>query len=183
MAGQIVESGGQALTIGAIADGSMIIRSGTALVGMPKDRFFAYITDAYSIAAVNTWYDLPWNVAAVHKTGFTHSEGGANPERITFSNAGRYLISYQFLMSETAAAHYVGRIYKNGTTEVVTSFANGSRRYNGFVRRITIADFSASDYVTLQVGSQTASKIESHDAAGNPDPTTRQCAEITIVRI
>ena len=48
MAGKIVESGTAELTIGAIADGEFVKRSGTVLVGSAQGAVVADATDAAS---------------------------------------------------------------------------------------------------------------------------------------
>ena len=150
-----------------------------------RAQFFAYRTTSFDMAATNTWYDYPWNVAAVVKKNFTHNNG-VNPEQITVLNAGTYKINWR-LDSATAAAHqFVTRLLLDGV-EIVGSYASGYVTGNNMNHSLTssiLKPITANQILKVQVGTNIAgSDIAYFDDINMPDPTTFVAASITIDKI
>jgi len=147
-----------------------------------RDRahFNAYRAHAFDMPAKNTWYDLPWNIAATVKVNCTHTHDGANPERIILASAGTYLITWTARIA-TAASTCVSRLLDNGT-EIPGSYRQGYQ-YNLMPGSVVVA-IGAGSVIVLQVGTRVAgSDIAYWDDASLPDPTTFVSASISIVRI
>jgi hypothetical protein len=145
--------------------------------------FNAYRTDVYDLAAANTWYDLPWNVAATVKQGFTHDHT-SSPEQITVSSAGTYLITYM-VSTYYAGPHYsfVARLLDDGT-EIGGSYCGRVRDWLSPISHSVICEIAAGSILELQVGTDLSGMdIEGYDSASMPDATVRQVASISIVRL
>lgn len=148
--------------------------------------FFAYRTTSFDLANNNTWYDYPWNVAAVNKVGFTHDHAGANPEHITFNRAGTYEITYQAqLYMESTGYNYVGHAL-NGGTEIPGSACGSTNIADkmGQLIRTFQATFAAGDILHIQFGTNSGGDdIVYFDSSALPDATTFVSAIISIKRI
>jgi hypothetical protein len=113
----------------------------------------AWRSVSYSPAAVTTYYDLPLDGGNADLSGVTHSTS-TNPERMTVSTAGKYLISYgvSTIYTPGGSTNYA-RVAINGTpvpaSDSWNSESNGS--YSASLSRSVVVTLSAGDYVTLQV--------------------------------
>ena len=138
------------------------------------------------MVSANTWYDLPWNIAATVKTGFTHDAAGANPEQITVTRAGTYIISRSFLVYRAGADVFlVSRILVDGT-EVPGSFKEGYNNISSpyLWSDTMVVELDADDVVEIQVGTEEdGNDISFLDSGTTPDPTTASVASVSIARI
>lgn len=176
---------GSATVTGDIATAAGNVQ-GEKLIEDSRGQFFAYRTDLFDMAAVNTWYDLPWNVAAGVKVGFTHDAAGANPEQITVTYDGTYLITWNINSKYSSAHHVVTRLLDDGT-EIAGSYFGGygfAANYGGSMSPTVIAKIAAGSVIEVQVGTDLAgADINYQDSASLPDPTTFVCATISITKL
>jgi len=149
-----------------------------------RAQFFAYRTTAFDITNTNTWYDYPWNVAATVKQGFTHDHAGANPEQITVSNSGTYLIDI-YLSSPQGAAETIWnfRLLDDGV-EIPGSWGFQRAYYQASISKSIIAKIAAGSILELQVGTHVAGlDIAYLDTATMPDATKFVAASISITKL
>lgn len=185
MVGKIVEENSAELTIGAMADLAKIKRASTTLAAT-RAHFMAYRT-ADDVTMVNSkqWYDVSWNIAALYKLGFTHSDS-SNPEQITVTNGGIYLVNY-YVCSYTSNivwAYVLGAQLLADGVLVPGSSWQKPRGYHTPVDVTFVASFSDGDILKLQtVSDYTNTKVTVTDVAYTPNPTYRPCATIMLVRI
>ena len=149
-----------------------------------RDRayFNAYRTEAFDMPASNTWYDLPWNVAATVNVNCLHIFSGATPEKIILSKAGTYLITWSI---HTTGYSVTSRLLDDGT-EIPGSSRSSWEDVNQRVQitGLVLAAIAAGSVIELQVGTNVAGiDIAYFDDATLPDPTTFVSASISIVRI
>jgi len=184
MAGAIVESGSQSLSIGAMTDGGKVKRSGSSL-SATKSHLLAYRTDTFLMTSASTWYDLPFNIAAPIKDGFTHSDS-TNPEQFTVTDAGKYLIVYDvtgYTSNNNFLSVQAVRMLDDGS-EISGSFAVRTRGYHTPTSNMFVADIAAGSVIELQVCSDGANLyVEANAIANTPAPTTRPCAVLVMIRI
>ncbi|MDD5615250.1 MAG: hypothetical protein PHH85_03530 [Candidatus Methanoperedens sp.] len=159
------------------------------VTNLPRAYGQAYRTTLYSLAAVNVWYDLPFDGGDNNLTGVSHSTV-TNPERMVVSEAGVYLIIYGIVTKWTSGdGDLLSRIVKNGTTEVIGSMAQtvvtgASTDYTDYLTHATIVSLAANDYITVQAGSNfSGNRIGNANIALSPDPTTFITASVNLVRI
>ena len=147
--------------------------------------FQAHRSDVLDIPSNNTWTVVPFNVAADLKVGFTHAEGGANPEHITVTETGIYLIAYTVTSYHATGCHISARVMDDAT-EVAGSWENwgmGSS-FGSNISKTVIASIAAGSVLELQVGTDTAGQdLKYLDSATLPDPTHFAVATISIHRI
>lgn len=155
-----------------------------------KGSGMAYRTSAFNLSAAGTWYDIPLDGGDANLVNVTHSTL-TNPERVTVNVAGTYLINYKVHVRRQGTSHHtVGRLYKNGTTEVLGSFTiqvmtTSDVNENNSLFGTVLASLSANDYVTIQAGTNmdVANEVDVYDDPSLPDPTTRIYAILTIIKI
>lgn len=150
----------------------------------------AYRTSTKDFVANNTWYDVELDGGNAELNNVSH-DTGTNPERVTVDVAGTFKISYTVYVRDNSVARaLVGRIVKNGSTDLVgsSSFARptGTSENCPPLQANFIATLAASDYLTIQAGTNNASAnpdIDVYDDANLPDPTVRIYAIMTIEQI
>ena len=141
--------------------------------------FNAYRTDTFVMTTANVWHDIPFNIAATLKKGFTHDHT-TDPEEITVTKAGIYRIAYrlQFLDGQPNLNF---RLLLDGT-EIPGSSGNHTAYFR--------AHFS--DSILVAMGAGGVIKVQGTSAQGNVDivwyangaaPTTRVAAAINIERL
>ena len=143
--------------------------------------FNAYRAHAFDMPANNTWYDLPWNIAATVKVNCTHDHA-SDPEEITLDKAGTYLITWSI---HTTGYSVTSRLLDDGT-EIPGSSRSSWEDVNQRVQitGLVLAAIAAGSVIELQVGTNVAGiDIAYFDDATLPDPTTFVSASISIVRI
>ena len=152
--------------------------------GMTNAQIFLYRTDSYNIANTNTWYDLPFNIAATVKNNATHDHT-SNPEQITLTEAGAYEITYNLIgyVGGSASGVINARVLDDGT-EIPGSYSPEVRSWAQPWSCTCQCYVGANSVIELQVGTEGGGyDIANHDFANMPDPTTRQCASISIKKI
>jgi hypothetical protein len=144
--------------------------------------FFAYRTSAKDLTNANTWYDIAWeDAAATVKKGFTHDHT-SNPEQITVTATGTYVITYSLSGYYAGTqGHFAGRLLDDGT-EIPGSYHPFVRTYGNSMSKTVIADITAGSVIELQAGAANAGADIMYQDIG-PDPTTTNCATISIERI
>jgi hypothetical protein len=159
-------------------DGSGLfnLNSGAAL----GNYVFAYSASTMSVAAANTFQDIPFNTDA-QINGWTHT-GGTAP--YTSAQTGLYLIQYDASASTTLSTGASVSVHATlNLTEIPGSQASVFLSTNSVqlatISRSFIASVNASDVLTLQVaGSSTSSRL-----TGNGSGSTRPSVSMTITRI
>jgi hypothetical protein len=153
--------------------------------GLTAANFNAYRTTAFDMAADDTWYDYPWNVAATVKTGFTHSHT-ASAEEVTVTAAGVYLVTWYGSLSAAINGGGATRLLLDGT-EVPGSYRNihidgGSTR--GQQTSTMVVAIGAGEVIKAQFAcTNNGADIVYIDPANLPDPTTFVSGSISIVKV
>lgn len=147
----------------------------------------AYRTTSYSIAAVNTWYDLDLNGGNNNLKNVTHSTV-TTPDRLTVTYAGVYRISFLVHTLQAGAAFGADcRLRINDITEIPGSAVGGGDAGGSIQTPVSVSiitSLAANDFITLQVGANTTGAIIArYNDANNPDPTTTIVANVTIEKI
>ena len=103
-------------------------------------------------ASINTWTDLPLTGGNGDLADITHSTS-ANPERMTVTQAGKYIVSYGLTTTYTGGSTNFGRIAINGTpvTGSQGMVSESNTNYQSSISRSIVVTLAANDYVTLQV--------------------------------
>lgn len=147
-------------------------------------NFFVYKTTTQDLTNANTWYDITWaDVDAPVNSGFTHDKT-SNPEQITVTAAGNYLINVNIKIVPGASGGVAIRILDDGT------------EINGSWKAMVIAggwncEISSDVIATIGAGSvievQATSNVGGADIWYNPNlgaaPTTKSTASISITRV
>jgi len=121
----------------------------------------AWRTSNYTPAAIGTYYNLPLDAGNGSLAGVTHSTT-TNPERLTVSAAGTYLVTYHVASTYTPAnSTNYARLAVNGTAVAGsdTSLSEATNNYGGFLSGSAVVTLGANDYVTLQVMKNSGSNI------------------------
>lgn len=127
---------------------------------MTQAFIFLYRTDAFDMAAANTWYDVPMNIASPCKKNVTHDHT-SNPEQITLTEGGTYLI-HSHVYSEppvSARTGYYMRVLDDD--EEIAGSESLHYMYNyvtEFQLNTTLAYIATDSVIKLQVKCSTASK-------------------------
>lgn len=151
---------------------------------------YLYRDTAYNIASANAWTAIPLTGGEVTLTNITHSLI-TNPERVQVDLAGTYLINYQTLVRHYGTSHHLfSRLLKNGTTEVLASYA-----YQGLVNTGTadcqtfgatlLAALAANDYIAIQVATSVnvSNELDWYWNGSMPQPDTYVTARMTLARL
>lgn len=140
---------------------------------------------AYSIAAVNTWYDLPLNGGDLPTKNVTHSTV-TNPERITIRIPGTYTITYTIHIRDVASTPFQvnARLAVNGA-EIYGSGAaggiTGTSQQDSITKQIKYKFATVGDYVTIQIGANTTGAvIDIYDDANLPNFGTIVVASMEV---
>ena len=151
---------------------------------------FIYRTTTKDLAATNTWYDIEFDANGT-LSNITHSTS-TNTERVTVDAAGVYEITYQIQMHRGNGNdhHHVARLYKNGSSEITGSYALQAVTGDDVneIHHLThgvIASLSASDYVTVQIGTNvlTDNEIAVYDDGNLPNPAATIYASVVIKKL
>ena len=146
---QIKKSGEQVLDIGAIADGELLVRDGTDIVGwsgiVPSARVYnsANISIPNNTVTVLTFNSELLDTDNIHDTA-------TNPSRLTCKTAGLYAIygNAQFAAHATGARSVLIRL--NGTTFIAEAVAGSA----GIVQSPPVSTqypLEVGDYIELAV--------------------------------
>ena len=149
--------------------------------GMTEAFISLYRTNAFDMAAANTWYDFPWNVASGCKKNITHDAAGANPEQLILP-AGTYVFTYRLAADNAGVSgYYSARLLDDGV-EIPGSHVVGTRCYISPVTEPVIAFVAADSVIELQVSTTIAgADIVSADVGAAP--TNNPCAVLSILKI
>ena len=101
---------------------------------------------------INTWTDTPLTAGNTALANATHSTS-TNPERITVTQSGTYMISYSLRQSYSGASTAYARLAVNGTPVSGTerSVSEDGSGFHGTMSATAVLSLSANDYVTVQV--------------------------------
>jgi len=147
---QIKESGEQVLDIGAIADGELLVRDGTDIVGwsgiVPSARVYnsANISIPNNTVTVLTFNSELLDTDNIHDTA-------TNPSRLTCKTAGLYAIygNAQFAAHATGARSVLIRL--NGTSTSIAAATAGSAGKKQSLPVSTQYPLEVGDYIELAV--------------------------------
>ena len=132
------------------------------LISPPRCKL--YRTTNTSIST-GVWTAVAWN-AETFDTDTMH-DNTTNNQRITFTTAGTYLITFRAMWASNTAGARSLAIEKNGTTtfnasgtEIVTSFATApiGSTHNG-INVTVMAEFAANDYIMAFVQQTTVGSL------------------------
>lgn len=165
-------------------DARVTASSATPAFGM------AYRTSVFDLTATNTWTNLPFN-ADGNLLGISH-DNVTNSERLTVAAAGTYSVEYTVRFRRQGAAHHgLGRVMKNGVTEVPASFSIGSPNTGDVnedapLHAKALVSLAAGEYVSVQIATNTnvTNEVDVFTQAGMlPDPVTRTYANFIIEKV
>ena len=145
----------------------------------------AYRTSDYTIAAVSTWYPIDLDAGHNDLVNTAHSTS-VNPSRLTVSEAGVYEITAAVLFKSNGATAGAIRVIKNGSTELLGSFANSvnsASDASAVLSRTFIASLAANDYIQLQFAGSNAGATKLTHAGYYGSTTTYPCAMLTARKI
>jgi len=150
----------------------------------------AYRTTAFDIPSITTWTDLPLNGGNSNLINVVHSTI-TNPERVTVSVGGTYMINYTIRYRRQSIPHHgVARLIKNGANEVVGSYSitspvSGDANEDAPLTGQVITTLSANDYINLQVATNynVTNEVDVYSGLDLPVPSTRIFVSLTIVKI
>ena len=119
--------------------------SGTSASGM------AWRSTTFTPPALNTYTDIPLNTNNGSLNGVVHSTS-TNPERMTVSASGTYLVTYATNNTYTSGSTNYAQITVNGVAFNISkgNNAESNSNYSGSISRSIILTLNAGDYITLQ---------------------------------
>jgi len=127
------------------ADLNTYVRDNVAFnANPPKCRVFnsAAISAANAVDVLVTLDSERFDTDTMHSTT-------TNPERITFTTAGTYLVGASLAWSDNAAGSRVIYIRRNGVNRIVQQSTTGTGVANNPIAASTLFYFAANDYVEL----------------------------------
>lgn len=149
-----------------------------------------YRDSSFDIAQINTWTNIPLSGGNSNLTNVIHSTS-TNPERVTVSVGGTYLIQYTIRYRRQSAPHHgVGRLIKNGANEILGSFSTssvttGDSNEDAPLNCQLITTLSANDYINLQVGTNynVSNEVDIYYGLNLPVPTNQIIVSLTLLKI
>jgi hypothetical protein len=175
----LYESGGTLLNIGAIADGQVLKRDGTSIIGT-SDTLVRYAVRAYrdattfTLTTSGTLYTVPLNQESYD----THNQHSliTNPSRLTCVKAGMYLIHATITFSSNATGNRDALILKNGTTYIGNQRLQANSSGSTGVNTYAIVALEVGDYVEAQARQYSGGSLDLYYA----DDSNNQ---MTMVRL
>ena len=152
--------------------------------GMTQAFIDLYRTALFDMPASNTWYDFPWNIASNCKKNITHDAAGANPEQLILP-AGTYKFAWDFSLYKAGVRDLsVCRILDDGV-EIPGTYRNTDMPadYQTQLVGTKIAFVGANSVIEVQVGTHTAGFDINTRNWNEPDPTTRNLANFSILKL
>jgi len=145
--------------------------SGTVACGTPTVVSFTGATLAsvqarrdsnFTLPALNTWYDVPFNLTDVESNTDSIEHDDVNTERILIKETGFYVTTYHVNANVGTVTHELhARVMIAGTLVLTGSLTVGRNYQNEYSPNVStnIAYLTAGDYVTLQVFRTTANEV------------------------
>lgn len=137
------------------------------------------LTSNSTAMTVNTYTDIDWDAEEYDDNAYW--EGVTNPERITFTEAGRYLVTANIRFTGAGSGQRFGRAIRNGNGANQLAKAGPLESViSGDERMILtfIVDADADDYVTIQ-GYSTATSTSIMGAGSVGDDTETSRVQVT----
>ena len=179
---------GAALQYARVNAGETALEFTAAAGGGVQATGQAYRTTAYNLAALNTWYDIPLDGGNKNLVNVSHSTV-TNPTRLTIDITDTFVFQYKVQMLVNGVPRQmVSRLLKNGGTEITGSFceksvsaANETVHMDGF----SVESMTATDYVTLQVGTNglATNEVDVYNDGNLPNPTTTIYATLMAYKV
>jgi len=179
---------------GTQAAGKVLTSDATGLASWEAKESKAYgmiyRINAFDIPLISTWTNLPLDGGENDLINVAHSTT-TNPERISVSVSGTYLIQYVIHYRRQNFPHHgVSRLMKNGSNEILGSYTiaspiSGDGNEEDPLSTQVITTLSANDYINLQVATNVnvTNEVDSYVGPDLPAPSTKVSVSITIVKI
>jgi hypothetical protein len=119
-------------------------------------------TTDFAMAALTTWYDIPFDSTDVENDPAVIEHNNVNTERVDIKSDGLYQISYHLNANDGGGTHEIrSRVMRNSLTELEGSSLVGRNYQNEYSPTVTtfFAVLSDGDYITLQAQRATANTI------------------------
>ena len=119
-------------------------------------------TTNFTMASLNTYYDVPFDLTDVETDASALEHDNTNTDRIVAKQNGVYKITYQVNANDTGTTHQLdSRVRLNDTTVVPGSELTAVEYQNEYVPTTSsfLVSMNANDYLTLQVQRTTANTV------------------------
>jgi hypothetical protein len=181
------------ITGGAPEAGKILTSDATGLATWEEKESKAYgmiyRTTSFDIPVLNTWTNLPLDGGNSNLVNIVHNTI-INPERISVSENGTYLIQYTVHFKRQGGVHHgVARLIKNSLNEIPGSYTisspQGDLNAQAPLTGQMITTLSATDYINIQVATNVnvVNEVDVYSGLDLPAPTTKIIVSLTIVKI
>jgi hypothetical protein len=118
-----------------------------------------------------TWTAISWNSEEYDDGSYWD---GANPTRITFTNAGKYLVSVNAIFDTNTTGYRYARVIRNGNQALELGIVSSRPVVaNTRISLTILVNAAASAYVELEVYQDSTAALDLVGVAGTDAETTR----------